>query len=57
VESVLVWAAGQQRRTGYPIVENSLSPHTDFPHGRESTATVAPELARSLAGDAGITLQ
>ena len=55
MELVLVWAAGLQ--ITYPIIENSLSPHTDFPHGRESTATVAPELARSLAGDAGITLQ
>jgi hypothetical protein len=32
-------------------------PRTDFPHGRESTATVAPELARSFARDAGTTLQ
>jgi hypothetical protein len=36
VESVLVWAAG-----AYPTVENSFSPHTDFPPGWESTATVA----------------
>ena len=44
VEWVLVWAAG-----AYPTVENSFSPHTDFPPGWESTATVAPEPARSFA--------
>lgn len=38
MESVLVSAAGLQKRLAYPIVENSLSAHTAFPHGRESTA-------------------
>ena len=37
VESVLAWAARLQQRTAYLIVENSISPYTDFRYWREST--------------------
>ena len=37
VESVLAWAARLQQRTEYLIVENSVSPHTDFRYWRDST--------------------
>jgi len=36
VESVLTWAAQLQNRVAYLIVENSITPNTDFAYWRES---------------------